>query len=137
MDIFTIGATVSIFTAFVMAVIVLHPEIHEGVIVKGSLIVCIFSLLATAAIVLKGPQYSQEALLRAGTMLRIGLAGVCAGILYRAHVLGQIRRKIEKECEQRYRTRTILNIIIEPVHNIAFLFTSDFAKLEQENKRDT
>ena len=136
MDIFTIGAGVSIFTALVMSIIVLHPEIHEGMIVKASLILCIFSLLATAGIVFNG-DLNSEALWRAGTLLRIGLAGVCAGILYRAHILGQIRRKVEKECEQRYRTRTILNIIIEPVHDIAFLFTSDFAKLEQENKRDT
>lgn len=134
MDIFMIGATVSIFTALVMSVIVLHSDIHEGLIVKASLIVCIFSLLATAGLILSH-DYNREALWRAGTMLRIGLAGVCVGILYRAHILGHIRRKQEKETEHRYRTRSIINMITEPVHDIAFLFTSEFNQLERDNKK--
>jgi hypothetical protein len=133
MDIVTIGAAVSIFTAVIISIIVLHPDIKEGIIVKASLIVCIFSLFATAAIVFTNA--SSDALWKAGTLLRFGLAGVCVGILYRARILGKIRRKIEKEIDGRRRTRTIMNLIAEPVHDIAFLFTTDFSQLEREHKK--
>jgi len=46
--------------------------------------------------------------------------------------LGKYRRKHERERDQFYRTRSILNIIAEPVHDIAFLFTSEFQELERK-----
>lgn len=68
----------------VLSWVVLHPKIHEGVVIKIGLITMIFSLGATAAVTLSATE-DWDALWRAGFALRLGLFLVGCGVIWRAY----------------------------------------------------
>ena len=66
--------------------IVLHPRIHEGLVIKTGLMAMIVSLGATAWLTLAEVD-NWQALWRAGFVLRAGLVGTVLGCLLRANAL--------------------------------------------------
>lgn len=114
----------SLVAAIVLAAIVLHPQIHEGLIVKAGLIVAILSLFGSALLTLAGSQ-DWPAYWRAGFSLRAGLAVACVGILLRAHRLGRLSRLRQQARDHRQATRRWLRHITEPVHDLAYLFRDE------------
>lgn len=68
----------SLFAAAGLSYVVLHPCIHEGLAIKGGLIVMILSLLGSAAIAF-GDEPSFSASSNAGLALRTGILIVCIG----------------------------------------------------------
>lgn len=79
----TINGAMSGLAALALCAIVLHPQIHEGPIIKIGLILMIFSLSATAVITLEG-QDSWVSLYRAAFTLRLGIFIATIGVLIRA-----------------------------------------------------
>lgn len=110
--------------AIVLAAIVLHPQIHEGLTVKAGLIVATLSLAGTALLTLSG-SHDWSAYWRAGFSLRAGLALACVGILLRAHRLGRLARQRQQREQHRQATRRWLRSIAEPVHDLAYLFRDE------------
>jgi hypothetical protein len=74
---------ISAIGALVMAVIIMHPRIDEGLIVKIGLIVMTFSLFATAYLSMTESE-NWVAYWRAAFWLRAGLLITAAGILIRS-----------------------------------------------------
>lgn len=64
--------------------VVMHPKIHEGLVIKLGLVAMIFSLAATATLTLTGTE-DWTALWRAGFVLRLGLFVAGCGVIYRAY----------------------------------------------------
>lgn len=118
------SAASSVVAAFVLAAIVLHPQIHEGMVVKSGLVVAILSLVGTAMLTLSGSQ-DWSAYWRAGFSLRLGLAVACVGILLRARRLGSISRQRKQQERSRQATRRWLYQITEPMHDLAHLFRDE------------
>lgn len=71
---------------FALSWVVLHPRIHEGLVIKIGLVAMIFSLAATAALTLSNTE-NWTALWRAGFVLRLGLFLVGCGVIWRAYGL--------------------------------------------------
>jgi hypothetical protein len=69
--------------AFVLALVVMHPRIEEGLIVKVGLVVMVFSLFATAYLSLVESE-NWVAYWRAAFWLRAGLLITAAGVLTRS-----------------------------------------------------
>lgn len=118
------SAASSAIAAFVLAAIVLHPQIHEGLIVKSGLVVAILSLVGTAMLTLSGSE-DWSAYWRAGFSLRVGLAVACVGILLRARRLGCLSRQRKQQQQSREATRRWLYQITEPMHDLAHLFRDE------------
>ena len=110
--------------AVVLAVIVLHPGIREGLLVKAGLVAMVLSLAATAALTFSGstdwPGYW-----RAAFTLRAGLAVACVGILIKAHRMGRQARRRSPPDAQRQMTNRWLSRIAEPAHDLAYLFRDE------------
>lgn len=112
-----------ILAAVVLSIIVLHPGIKEGLLVKAGLVAMVLSLAATAALTFTGstdwPGYW-----RAAFSLRMGLAVTCAGILLKAHRIGRASRRASGFCHDRA-TRRWLYQITEPARDMAHLFRDE------------
>jgi len=68
----------SILAALGLSFVVLHPSIHEGLWIKGGMIVMIFSLLASAVVAFSdAPSFATA--FNAGLSLRGGILIVCIG----------------------------------------------------------
>ena len=124
----------SMFSVVVLSVIVLHPEIKEGLLIKTSLITIIFSLLITAGLIFSEGETASVAYWRAGFLLRVGLGLLCIGIIHRANVIGKIRRKKESDIRFHNRTRSILMMMQDQVDDLAFMFKHDREELEDKAK---
>lgn len=116
------NAIVSLFTAGVLTVVVLHPRIHEGLPIKAGLMVVVISLLAMAGLTV-AQSVNWDAYWRAGFVMRAGLALVCLGVLYRA-------RESAKSAPPPYDaqaalTRSWMRRITEPVNDLAHLFADE------------
>lgn len=71
--------------------VVLHPKIHEGLLIKVGLVTMIFSLAATATLTLTNTE-NWTALWRAGFALRLGLFFAGIGVIWKAYGM-HIKRK--------------------------------------------
>lgn len=120
------SAASSAVAAAILAAIVLHPQIHEGLVVKAGLIVAIISLAGAAMLTLSGSQ-DWPAYWRAGFSLRAGLAVACVGILWRAHRLGRLSRQRQQREQHRQATRRWIRRMAEPVHDLAYLFRDELS----------
>jgi len=114
-----------IVAAVVLSIIVLHPGIREGAMVKVGLVSMILSLWATAALTFSGstdwPGYW-----RAAFTLRAGLALTCIGIIWKAHSLGCASRRAKDQAEAHKRaTNRWLYVITEPARDMANLFRDE------------
>lgn len=81
-----LNGVISIMGVFALSWVVLHPRIHEGVLIKVGLVTMIFSLAATAALTLTNTE-NWTALWRAGFVLRLGLFLAGVGVIWRAYGL--------------------------------------------------
>jgi hypothetical protein len=79
-----LNGVVSIMGVFALSWVVLHPKIHEGVVIKLGLVMMIFSLAATAILTLTETE-NWTALWRAGFALRLGLFLAGCGVIWRAY----------------------------------------------------
>lgn len=125
------NAVVSLFAAAVLTVVILHPKIHEGLAIKGGLMIVVFGLLATAGLT-AASSIDWNAYWRAGFAIRGGLALVCIGILYRA-------RAKAKTCPPPYDAqaamiRNWMRRITDPVCDLAHLFADEPAKRHDREK---
>lgn len=68
----------SLLAALGLSFVVLHPSIHEGLAIKGGMIVMILSLIASATVAFSDPP-SIRAAFNAGLSLRLGILIVCIG----------------------------------------------------------
>lgn len=88
MDVFQyVNGSVALLCAGVLAWLVLHPDIHEGPVIKAGLLAMIFALLATSYHVL-GETQNWRALATAGLTLRLGLLTVICGVIWRKKLRG-------------------------------------------------
>lgn len=79
-----LNGVISVMGVFALSWVVLHPKIHEGLLIKVGLITMIFSLAATAILTLTDTE-NWDALWRAGFSLRLGLFLSGCGVIYRAY----------------------------------------------------
>lgn len=84
----------SMFVVAVLAVVVLRQDIREGLVIKVGLIFVCMSLLANLFLSMQD-HAPVQGWVNAGLALRVGLAITCAGIVWRAHLLGNLRRSRE------------------------------------------
>lgn len=75
---FVLSGVLSILAAIGLSYVVLHPSIHEGLAIKGGMIVMIWSLLASAAVSFH-EEPSTTAAFNVGMGLRLGILIVCIG----------------------------------------------------------
>jgi hypothetical protein len=123
------NAAASIFAAAAFTAIALHPRIKPGAFIKAGLVVCVFALLASAALLLGDACCETRlGLNRAAVTLRFGLVFICIGIFAKASALGAARRKAQRGYGPSD-TRTILRKIVEPVNDLADFFGSDWDAL--------
>lgn len=120
-----------VVAALVLSIIVLHPGIKEGLLVKVGLVAMILSLSATAALTFTGSA-DWPAYWRAAFTLRIGLAVTCAGILLKAHRIGCAARRAQGFCHTRATNRWLYQIT-EPARDMAHLFR-DEREFEKERQ---
>ena len=73
---------VSLIGACCLSWVILHPNIHEGIIVKIGLMTMVVSLLMTAKLTLEDST-DWTAYWRAALWLRIGICVVCTGVVLR------------------------------------------------------
>jgi hypothetical protein len=118
------NAAASFFAASVLTVVVLHPRIHEGLLIKAGLMMMVFGLLATAALTASS-SIAWDAYWRAGFAMRIGLAFVCVGILYRANVSA---KKAPAYDAQEALTKSWIFRITEPARDLAHLLADEPVK---------
>lgn len=77
-----INGVLSLLGALGLAFVVLHPTIHEGLAIKGGMIVMILSLLGSASVAFSDtPSITTAA--NAGLSLRIGILIVCIGYAFK------------------------------------------------------
>jgi hypothetical protein len=131
-----INAAASIFAASCFFIIAIHPRIKVGPVIYTGLVACIFSLLATAAILLLETD-DRLGLNRSGALLRIGLSLICVGVFIKASVLGSVRRKSVRQEYGLRDTRSIIQKIAEPVSDLANFLSSDSAPLEYPEEFST
>ncbi len=112
-----------VVAAIVLAIIVLHPGIKEGLLVKIGLVAMILSLSATAALTFT-ESINWPAYWRAAFTLRAGLAFTCVGILIKAHRIGRAQRRAAGFCHQRATSRWLYQIT-EPARDMAHLFRDE------------
>lgn len=79
-----LNGVISIMGVFALSWVVLHPRIHEGLVIKIGLVTMIFSLAATAALTLTETE-NWTALWRASFALRLGLFLAGCGVIWRAY----------------------------------------------------
>lgn len=81
----------SMFVVAVLVAVIMRNDIKEGVVIKIGLIFVCMSLLASLFLSMQEHAPAQG-WVNAGLSLRVGLAITCAGIVWRAHLLGNLRR---------------------------------------------
>ena len=118
------NAAACVVAALVLSLIVLHPHIKEGLIVKAGLIAMVIGLSATAALVFS-ESLNWNAYWRAGFTLRAGLAVACVGVLIKARRLASHGRRHHLGDQHHRLTTYWLNRIAEPVHDLAHLFRDE------------
>ena len=118
------NAAACVVAAGVLSIIVLHPGIREGLIVKTGLIAMILSLCATAAL-LFGESVNWNAYWRAGFTLRAGLAVACLGIVIKAHRIGRSERRYSRAEVHQHMTNRWLTQIADPVRDLSHLFRDE------------
>jgi hypothetical protein len=79
------NGVMSLLCAVMLAWIILHPNIHEGVLVKVGMNLMMFSLLVTAYYTLGDHYEPWHHLWRAGFTLRLGLFIVVCGLVVKAY----------------------------------------------------
>jgi len=72
----------SVLAALGLAFVVLHPTIHEGLAIKGGMIVMILSLFASATVSFSD-EPSVATAFNAGLSLRVGILIVCIGYAFK------------------------------------------------------
>lgn len=82
-----LNGLVALACAVLLGVVVLHPSIHEGVVIKAGMLMMIFALGATAVHSLSDTE-NWRALWNASFVLRLGLMVVAMGFVLRRHKLG-------------------------------------------------
>lgn len=118
------NAVACLVAAGVLSIIVLHPGIKEGLVVKAGLIAMILSLCATSALVFGG-SVDWDAYWRAGFTLRAGLAVACLGIVIKAHRIGRSERRYSQADVHQHMTNRWLNQIADPVRDLSHLFRDE------------
>lgn len=86
---------VSLVCAVVLTAAILHPKLHEGLVIKTGLIAMAISLGATAWLTL-GEVEDWQALWRAGFILRAGLLCTIVGCLLRLRAVQRHARSARK-----------------------------------------
>lgn len=81
-----LNGIISIMGVLALSWVVLHPRIHEGLLIKVGLVTMIFSLAATAVLTLTGTE-NWTAIWRAAFALRLGLFFAGCGVIWRAYGL--------------------------------------------------
>lgn len=79
-----LNGIISLMGVVALSWVVLHPRIHEGLVIKLGLVAMIFSLSATAALTLTDTE-NWAGLWRAGFALRLGLFIAGCGVIWRAY----------------------------------------------------
>ena len=72
----------SLFASLGLSFVVLHPTIHEGLIIKIGMVVMIISLCASASVAFD-PTPSLTTAFNAGLSLRVGILIVCVGYAFK------------------------------------------------------
>jgi len=72
----------SVLAALGLSFVVLHPSIHEGLMIKVGMIVMIISLFASASVAFGDPPSITTAF-NAGLSLRVGILIVCIGYAFK------------------------------------------------------
>jgi len=111
----------SMFVVAVLVVVLLRHDIKEGIVIKIGLIFVCMSLLASLFLSMQESAPAQG-WVNAGLALRVGLAITCAGIVWRAHLLGNLRRS-RCGCERKQ---------ARLVDDLSDMLRSDWADLEDD-----
>lgn len=115
------SAIVSLIGALLLTFVVLHPRINEGLTIKTGLILMIFSLLTTFALVAVEQSRSPEAFLAAAFILRLGVVITAVGILMWAHR----RAKIHRAITGKQRTNAKMNPLAWMAEDLAEAFKAE------------
>lgn len=116
----TISVLSSMFVVAVLSLVVLRHDIREGIIIKVGLSMVIMALLGSMFLSLQEVA-APQGWVNVGLALRVGLAVTCAGILWRAHLLGNTRRRHEGSSKRAARVADDLSEMLK----------SDWAELEE------
>lgn len=111
----------SMFVVAVLVVVLMRHDIKEGVIIKIGLMFVCMSLIAQFFLSLQEHAPAQG-WVNAGLALRVGLAITCAGIVWRAHLLGNLRRSREGSSKKAARI----------VDDLSDMLKSDWADLDDK-----
>ncbi|MBQ0917439.1 hypothetical protein KBW71_03220 [Hydrogenophaga aromaticivorans] len=111
----------SMFVVAVLVAVIMRNDIKEGVVIKIGLIFVCMSLLASLFLSMQDHAPAQG-WVNAGLSLRVGLAITCAGIVWRAHLLGNLRRSREGSSKKAARI----------VDDLSDMLKSDWADLDDK-----
>ncbi|NWF45370.1 hypothetical protein F3K02_08935 [Hydrogenophaga sp. D2P1] len=111
----------SMFVVAVLVAVIMRNDIKEGVVIKIGLIFVCMSLLASLFLSMQEHAPAQG-WVNAGLSLRVGLAITCAGIVWRAHLLGNLRRSREGSSKKAARL----------VDDLSDMLKSDWADLDDK-----
>jgi len=111
----------SMFVVAVLVAVIMRNDIREGVVIKIGLIFVCMSLLASLIMSMQEHAPAQG-WVNAGLSLRVGLAITCAGIVWRAHLLGNLRRSREGSSKKSVRL----------ADDMADMLKSDWADLDDK-----
>jgi len=111
----------SMFVVAVLVAVIMRNDIKEGVVIKIGLIFVCMSLLASLFLSMQEHAPAQG-WVNAGLSLRVGLAITCAGIVWRAHLLGNLRRSREGSSKKAARI----------VDDLSDMLKSDWADLDDK-----
>ena len=111
----------SMFVVAVLVAVIMRNDIKEGVVIKIGLIFVCMSLLASLIMSMQEHAPAQG-WVNAGLSLRVGLAITCAGIVWRAHLLGNLRRSREGSSKKAARI----------VDDLSDMLKSDWADLDDK-----
>lgn len=102
----------SMFVVAVLVTVILRHDIKEGVVIKIGLIFVVMSLLASLFLSMQEHAPAQG-WVNAGLSLRVGLAITCLGIVWRAHLLGNLRRSREGSSKKEARLADDLSAMLK------------------------
>lgn len=112
----------SLLCAAALSLVVLHPRIHEGVVIKAGLITMVISCLVTFALTATD-SIDWGAYWRASFWLRAGLLMTCVGLVMKARTVAP-----RKPCPNEMMTRSWMRRMTEPVNDLAHLFADQREK---------
>ena len=113
---------VSLLCAIALSLVILHPRIHEGIVIKTGLITMVISCLVTFALTM-ADSTDWGAYWRASFWLRAGLLLTCAGLVMKARTVAPRR-----QCVDEMLTRSWMRRMTEPVNDLAHLFSDQREK---------